>query len=197
MFCQNCGAKLADNDRFCGCCGTMRHGAGTPTAKSRIAKKWCVAISWAIAACSVILFLIMLIEPAFSLVSERDMGWNPYFNVKSVDRENHSIFAFRDDHTVVNITAVIIIIAGFATTIFSCLKKARWRFFISLGVLLSVISCMIFSKLIWESAQREWESSRFVSWDSITVWLVLSIVIVILSILGWWGEKPHKQRAVQ
>ena len=197
MFCEHCGAKLADKDRFCGCCGTMRYGGGILPAKPRIANKWRVAISWAIAACSVILFLIMLIEPAFSLVSERDMGWHPYFNMERVDRESRQIFAFRDDHTVVDIAAVIIIIAGFATTIFSCLKKARWRFFISLGVLLSVISCMIFSKLIWESAQREWESSRFISWDCITAWLVLSIVIVVLSILGWWGEKPHKQRAVQ
>ena len=65
MFCRNCGAKMADNDHFCRCCGTMRAAVVVKRDNDNLRESRKVISHW-ITVCSIIMIIALVIMPVFT-----------------------------------------------------------------------------------------------------------------------------------
>lgn len=212
MFCQNCGARLADNDRFCAYCGAMRYGVEVPTleranvsnARSKVISRW-------IMVCSIAIVIVMMVQPVFTLVYRRtsfsDIKRNDtyeYYTISLFDGDNLGKHD-KEDNIVSSVISFFVMtsIAVIAINIFNYLKMPFWRLVSSFGILLSVVICIVSIGQYWcNGVDSSWGTLRsgggasgFIRLESgIVIYFVLSIALIVLSIIGLRiGKSRHKR----
>ena len=214
MFCQNCGARLADNDRFCGHCGMIRVW-GKPSATSTVVshkQQYQKMISVLILVCAIAMAFVIVFMPLFSLRYYEEES--RYYDTKST-KTLYTVRAFDSDdlgeydknYTIegrVTTFSVMTILLVMAVGVLDYLKRPLLRFVTSVVILVSALICFVTVDTHWREVTSSlslefWPDYYFktygaLSYSGITICIVLSIALLILASFGLYIEKSNKKR---
>lgn len=214
MFCQNCGAKLADNDRFCGYCGMIRVG-GKPSATSKVVshkQQYQKMVSVLILVCAIVMAFVIVFMPLFSLRYHEESRYyedtkstKTLYTVRAFDSDD--LGEYDENYTIegrVTTFSVMTILLVMAVGVLDYLKRPLLRFVTSVVILVSALICFVTVDTHWREVTSSfsfefWPDYYFktygaLSYSGITICIVLSFALLILASVGLYIEKSNKKR---